>query len=46
MQWSKHSNNNVREGVVSMVAQEFLWKIFEATGSIAVYLLYKRLMAQ
>ncbi|WP_207858129.1 YqzL family protein [Lucifera butyrica] len=35
-----------REGVSHVVTAEFLWKIFEATGSIAVYLLYKRLMLQ
>ncbi|HEY3423652.1 MAG TPA: YqzL family protein [Negativicutes bacterium] len=29
-----------------MVTAEFFWKIFEATGSIAAYLLYKRLMLQ
>ncbi|MHC1746023.1 MAG: YqzL family protein [Negativicutes bacterium] len=25
---------------------DFLWRIFEATGSIAAYVLYKKLMLQ
>ncbi|GBG55116.1 hypothetical protein SDC9_207735 [bioreactor metagenome] len=29
-----------------MVTAEFFWRVFEATGSIAAYLLYKRLMLQ
>ncbi|WP_126309749.1 YqzL family protein [Methylomusa anaerophila] len=29
-----------------MVAAEFFWRVFEATGSIAAYLWYKRLMTQ
>ncbi len=29
-----------------MLTAEFFWGIFEATGSIAAYLLYKRLMLQ
>lgn len=29
-----------------LVTADFLWKMFEATGSIAAYLLYKRLMVQ
>jgi hypothetical protein len=29
-----------------LVTADFLWKMFEATGSIAAYLLYKRLMIQ
>jgi len=33
--------------VVSLlVTADFFWKLFEATGSIAAYLLYKRLMIQ
>jgi hypothetical protein len=36
-----------REGVVSLlVTADFFWRMFEATGSIAAYLLYKRLMIQ
>ncbi|HHT26510.1 MAG TPA: YqzL family protein [Firmicutes bacterium] len=29
-----------------MSTAEFLWKIFEATGSVSAYLLYKQLRAQ
>lgn len=29
-----------------MLTADFLWRIFEATGSIAAYILYKRLMLQ
>ncbi|WP_071934012.1 YqzL family protein [Sporolituus thermophilus] len=29
-----------------VVTAEFFWRMFEATGSIAAYLLYKRLMLQ
>ncbi|WP_442891497.1 YqzL family protein [Dendrosporobacter sp. 1207_IL3150] len=29
-----------------MVTAEFIWRVFEATGSIAAYLLYKKLMLQ
>lgn len=29
-----------------MIAAEIVWKIFERTGSIAAYILYKRLKAQ
>ncbi|QJW46157.1 YqzL family protein [bacterium BFN5] len=29
-----------------MVTAELFWRVFEATGSIAAYLLYKRLMLQ
>lgn len=29
-----------------MLTADFFWKMFEATGSIAAYILYKRLMLQ
>lgn len=29
-----------------MVAADLLWRIFENTGSIAAYMLYKRFMLQ
>ncbi len=29
-----------------MVTAEFVWRMFEATGSIAAYLLYKKLTTQ
>ncbi|WP_143122576.1 YqzL family protein [Sporomusa acidovorans] len=29
-----------------MLTAEFFWRMFEATGSIAAYLWYKRLMMQ
>ncbi|WP_371369605.1 YqzL family protein [Sporomusa rhizae] len=29
-----------------MMTAEFFWRMFEATGSIAAYLWYKRLMMQ
>ncbi|MCX7781334.1 MAG: YqzL family protein [Negativicutes bacterium] len=29
-----------------MLTADFFWKLFEATGSIAAYILYKRLMLQ
>jgi len=29
-----------------LVTADFFWRMFEATGSIAAYLLYKRLMIQ
>ena len=32
-----------KKGVIFMLTAEFLWKLFESTGSVAAYLLYKRL---
>jgi len=29
-----------------MVTAELFWKVFEATGSIAAYMFYRRLMIQ
>ena len=29
-----------------MLTADFFWRLFEATGSIAAYILYKRLMLQ
>lgn len=29
-----------------MVTAEFFWRMFEATGSVVAYLVYKRLMVQ
>ncbi|MDR3563161.1 MAG: YqzL family protein [Negativicutes bacterium] len=29
-----------------LATPDFFWKVFEATGSIAAYLLYRRLMVQ
>lgn len=29
-----------------MMTADFFWRMFEATGSIAAYILYKRLMLQ
>jgi len=29
-----------------MLTADFFWKIFEATGSIVAYVVYKRLMLQ
>ncbi|MEW5920606.1 MAG: YqzL family protein [Bacillota bacterium] len=28
-----------------MLTAEFFWKLFESTGSVAAYLLYKRLLS-
>ncbi|HWR38936.1 MAG TPA: YqzL family protein [Patescibacteria group bacterium] len=30
----------------NVLTADFLWRIFEATGSVAAYMLYKRLMLQ
>ena len=37
--------NRSREGL-AMMTTDMLWKVFEATGSIAAYLLYRRLLLQ
>ncbi|HBS58125.1 MAG TPA: YqzL family protein [Firmicutes bacterium] len=29
-----------------MLTADFFWKVFEATGSVAAYLVYKRLVLQ
>ncbi|MFZ5942481.1 MAG: YqzL family protein [Bacillota bacterium] len=29
-----------------MVCRDFLWRLFEATGSINVYLLYRKILIQ
>ncbi|MEW6725321.1 MAG: YqzL family protein, partial [Bacillota bacterium] len=34
------------EGMCFMLTAEFFWKLFEATGSVAAYLLYRKYLLQ
>gem|GEM_PF-390373 len=36
---------NVGKVGVALLTAEFFWKLFESTGSIAAYLLYKQFLA-
>ncbi len=50
MLYCKKSNDLIfpikNERVVFLVTAELLWKVFEATGSIAAYMFYRRMTVQ